>query len=45
MRDKHDGEMMPPLDAAWKGTLPLLRGFLRETSQPVLPMVAAMERI
>ncbi len=37
--------LMPPLDAAWKGALPLLRGFLRESSRPVRPLVAAMEQI
>jgi hypothetical protein len=43
--DSLEQALMPPLDTAWKSALPLLRGFLRETSQPVLPLVAAMERI
>jgi hypothetical protein len=43
--DSLEQALMPPLDAAWKSTLPLLRGFLRETSQPVPPLVAAMERM
>jgi hypothetical protein len=43
--DSLEQALMPPLDAAWKGALPLLRGFLRERSQPVPPLVAAMERI
>jgi hypothetical protein len=43
--DSFEQALLPPLDAAWKNALPLLRGFLREGSRPVPPLIAAMEQV
>jgi hypothetical protein len=37
--------LLPPLGAAWKDALPLVRNFMRDTSQPVQPVVAALGQI
>jgi hypothetical protein len=37
--------LLPPLGTAWKGALPLVRNFLRETSQPVPPILCALGQV
>jgi hypothetical protein len=37
--------LLPPLGTAWKEALPLVRSFLRETSQPVPPILSALGRV
>ena len=34
--------LLPPLGAAWKEALPLVRNFLREPAQPVPPVLCAL---
>jgi hypothetical protein len=37
--------LLPPLGSAWKEALPLVRNFLRESSQPVPPIISALGQI
>jgi hypothetical protein len=37
--------LLPPLGTAWKEALPLLRNFLRETSQPVPPVLSVLGQV
>jgi len=37
--------LLPPMCAAWKGALPLVRNLLRESSEPVAPIVSALAQI
>jgi hypothetical protein len=37
--------LLPPLGVAWKGALPLLRTFLRDTAHAIPPVVSALGQI
>jgi hypothetical protein len=37
--------LLPPLNSAWQGALTQLRAFLRNTSHPIAPVVAMLEKI
>ena len=40
-----EAALLPPLGTCWKGALPLLRTFLRDTSHTVPPVVSALQHI
>jgi hypothetical protein len=37
--------LLPPLGSAWKAALPLVRSFLRDTAQPVPPILSALGQV